>query len=155
MATEYGKRLRQARKHAKLNQTAAAKKTGIPQSTISTAERLGNGSGETPVYAKAYGVSAHWLATGEGEMAAQEAHSPAPDIQPTQTLESHLRGLSGYLAQLSEKGRVSAKLELAAFVDDPDRYVEAAVSIQAQINLANDSRDTSRPPKSTSSAKAG
>ena len=68
MATEYGTRLRAARKYAKLTQLAASKKTGIPQSTISTAERLGNGSSDTSVYAQAYGVSAHWITTGEGRM---------------------------------------------------------------------------------------
>lgn len=68
MATEYGARLRAARKHAGLTQVEASKKTGIPQSTISTAEREGQGSADTPVYAKAYGVDAHWLATGDGDM---------------------------------------------------------------------------------------
>lgn len=68
MSTEYGKRLRAARKHAKLTQQALSEATGIPQSTISTAERLGHGSADTPVYAKECGVDAHWLATGEGEM---------------------------------------------------------------------------------------
>lgn len=50
----------------------ASKATGIPQSTISTAEREGFGSPDTPVYARAYGVDAHWLATGEGEMLADQ-----------------------------------------------------------------------------------
>lgn len=68
MTTDYGKRLRAARKHAEMTQVELSKLTGIPQSTISTAERLGNGSAETPIYAKACGVDAHWLATGEGEM---------------------------------------------------------------------------------------
>jgi SOS-response transcriptional repressor LexA len=68
MATEYGSRLKKAREYAKLTQIEASKRTGIAQSTISTAERLGNGSSDTPVYAKAYGVSAHWLATGDGAM---------------------------------------------------------------------------------------
>ena len=68
MATEYGKRLKAARNHAKLTQKQAGDLTGIAQSTISTAENLGNGSADTPIYAKAYGVNAHWLATGEGSM---------------------------------------------------------------------------------------
>lgn len=68
MATEYGTRLRAARKYAKLTQLAASKKTGIPQSTISTAERLGNGSSDTSVYAQAYNVNPHWITTGEGRM---------------------------------------------------------------------------------------
>lgn len=70
MATEYGQRLRAARKHAGLTQEEAGRRTGIAQSTISTAERVGNGSADTPVYAKAYGVDAHWLATGKGAMLA-------------------------------------------------------------------------------------
>lgn len=68
MNSDYGLRLREARKHAGLTQVGLSKLTGIPQSTISTAERLGHGSAETPIYAKACGVDAHWLATGEGVM---------------------------------------------------------------------------------------
>lgn len=68
MATEYGSRLKLARKNARLTQAELSKKTGIPQSTISTAEREGYGSGETPVYAQACGVNALWLAKGHGEM---------------------------------------------------------------------------------------
>lgn len=67
MATEYGKRLRKARKDAKLTQEGLSKKTGIAQSTISTSEREGNGSGNTLVYAKVCGVDALWLATGNAE----------------------------------------------------------------------------------------
>lgn len=68
MATEYGTRLRQAREYANLTQVELGRRTGIAQTTISTAERLGNGSSDTSVYAKACGVDAHWLATGEGDM---------------------------------------------------------------------------------------
>lgn len=70
MATEYGMRLRAARKHANLTQVKLSELTGIAQSTISTAEREGHGSSETPVYAKVCGVDAHWLATGKGQMLA-------------------------------------------------------------------------------------
>jgi len=155
MATEYGKRLRQARKHAGLNQTAAAKKTGIPQSTISTAERLGNGSGDTPIYAKAYGVSAHWLATGEGVMT-DIAHAPPAiaSITPShQTLDACLRVLGVHLAQLSTKGKVHAKLALSALVDDPEDVEGACATIQAQIGLANEAVEIGRQPKFISSGK--
>ena len=77
MATEYGKRLRAARKHAGMTQVEASKATGIPQSTISTAEREGHGSADTPVYAKTYGVDAIWLATGEGEMCGSSSQGAA------------------------------------------------------------------------------
>lgn len=68
MTTEYGKRLRAARKHANLTQMKLSELTGIPQSSISTAERESKGSADTPVFAKACGIDAHWLATEEGEM---------------------------------------------------------------------------------------
>lgn len=68
MATEYGNRLKQARKYAGFTQQALSAKTGIAQSTISTAERQGHGSPDTPVYAAACGVNALWLATGDGNM---------------------------------------------------------------------------------------
>lgn len=74
MATEYGKRLRLARKESGFTQEAAALKTGIRQSTISTAEREGAGSAETPVYAEAYGVNALWLANGKGEKKPPMSH---------------------------------------------------------------------------------
>lgn len=85
MATEYGTRLRQARKHAGLNQLQLAKKTGIAQSTISSAERLGSGSTDNSVYAMACGVNAHWLETGEGDMlpATAAASITLPSITAT------------------------------------------------------------------------
>ena len=82
MATEYGARLRTARKYAKLTQIQASKASGIPQSTISTAEREGYGSADTPVYAKTYGVDAHWLATGEGQMLPYGGKAEASNVIP-------------------------------------------------------------------------
>lgn len=104
MATDYGHRLRQARKHAKLTQMKLSQLTKIPQSTISTAEREGQGSGETPVYAKACGVSALWLATGEGSMLDQ---TTATLTAPMLTVQA-----SGGPAQLSDYA-----LDLAARFD--------------------------------------
>lgn len=79
MATEYGMRLRAARKHANLTQVKLSELTGIAQSTILTAEREGHGSSDTPVYAKVCGVDAHWLATGTGDM----LPTPAPTNEPS------------------------------------------------------------------------
>lgn len=67
MATEYGKRLRSARKEAGLTQVKLSELTGVPQITISTAEREAQGSSDTSTYALYCGVSPHWLATGEGD----------------------------------------------------------------------------------------
>lgn len=82
MATEYGLRLRAARKHAQMTQVEASKASGIPQSTISTSERESHGSSETPVFAKLYGVDAHWLATGEGEMVPAGGRVEASNVTP-------------------------------------------------------------------------
>ena len=85
MATEYGTRLRAARKFAGLTQQELSKKTGIPQSTISTAERIGGGSAETVTYAQACGVAPNWLANGEGNMEVVPRLSanttPGPEIK--------------------------------------------------------------------------
>ncbi len=87
MSTDFGKRLRAARKHAGLTQVEAAEKVGTTQSTISSAERGAYSSRETVKYAIVYGVSATWLATGEGEMLAHSVHDTAP--QPY--LRSHVK----------------------------------------------------------------
>ena len=80
MATAYGVRLKIARINARMTQIQLAKITGIPQSTISTAEREGHGSRETPVYAQALGVSAFWLATGK-----DSPEDPEPVLPPCLT----------------------------------------------------------------------
>jgi transcriptional regulator with XRE-family HTH domain len=106
MATEYGSRLKQARKHASLTQIELSKKTGVPQSTISTAEREGYGSGETPVYARACGVNGLWLGTGEGDMLAS---TDAVDADPAQI---------NILPPTANKPVISfAAIELAAIFD--------------------------------------
>ena len=106
MSTDYGFRLRAARQLADLTQGELSKLTGIPQSTISTAERLGNGSSETPVYAKACGVDAHWLATGEGEMVPTNAppsikfnmgDDQPPLVHALESLDRHLKELAPVL----------------------------------------------------------
>lgn len=107
MATEYGKRLKQARKHAKLTQVALFEKTGIPQSTISTAEREGQGSRETAVYADACGVNALWLASGKGGMldgvAGQKTSAEIPHATPTSPEANPLaERRDRYIAELDE-----------------------------------------------------
>ena len=71
MATDYGKRLQLAMKNAGLNQKALIKATGMAQSSVSSAMNRGSGSADTPRLAMACGVSALWLANGEGEMLPQ------------------------------------------------------------------------------------
>lgn len=78
MTTEFGKRLKTARKHAKLTQVQLAKAAGIGQSTLAELEKSGFGSARVVSLAEACGVSATWLATGEGDMVEPKALIPIP-----------------------------------------------------------------------------
>lgn len=68
MTTEYGKRIRAARKHAKMTQAQLAEAIGASQSNLSDMEGKATGSRFTPMVAAVCKVSATWLATGEGDM---------------------------------------------------------------------------------------
>lgn len=141
MATDYGKRLKLARKNAGLTQAGLKKITGIPQSTISSAEIGGSGSSDTPVFAAALSVNALWLATGEGPMEPVKAQTAAqPVSQPGTAGEKAIARLSDdaieiaiWFDQLTDAGerlkvkRIvdSAVLQLRAkraadLVDKPD-----------------------------------
>lgn len=64
--TEFGQRLEAVRKAAGYSTRSLADAVGCPQSTLATAELSGNGSTYTARIAKACGVNAYWLETGEG-----------------------------------------------------------------------------------------
>jgi len=68
MSTDYGKRLKLARKHAQLTQKQLAPLAGITQSTLSELETIAHGSAFTAQLAAACGVNARWLATGDDQM---------------------------------------------------------------------------------------
>lgn len=67
--TDFGKRLYDSRKAAKLTQSALAEKVGISQGTLAELEKIGQGSAYTPQLAKACGVSPDWLASGASDAA--------------------------------------------------------------------------------------
>lgn len=70
MTSDFGKRLKEARKHAGLTQAQLAKKVGIGQSTIAELERSGQGSSYVPTMAVTMRVSPLWLEKGAGDMLA-------------------------------------------------------------------------------------
>ena len=113
MSSDYGRRLREARTHARLTQEKLSAKTGIPQTTISTAERNGQGSSDT-TYAKACGVDAHWLATGEGDMLPSVTTHSAPAVALTPILS-----LQTVLIDLEPAARERAGVLLGHLVKDP------------------------------------
>lgn len=97
MATEFGKRVKAARKHRKLAQHQLARAVGVSQGTVSEMETEFHSSSYTAQIAEVCGVSAHWLATGEGEMLPSITTaqirmtgidpSPPPDVLPLITWE--------------------------------------------------------------------
>ena len=68
MSTDFGKRIKTARKCAGLTQKELAGKINLAQPSLSHLENAGFASVFTVQIAEACGVDAHWLATGEGEM---------------------------------------------------------------------------------------
>jgi transcriptional regulator with XRE-family HTH domain len=134
MATEYGKRLKQARTNAGLTQEAASKKTGISQSTISTAERLGNGSAENHAYAIAYGVSPIWLATGEGPMH-YEAGSVSVE-RPSPTVAVALDAIEDACEKLNQEQRKELGSLLAMFVANPRESIKQVI-LETLCSVAN------------------
>lgn len=66
--TAFGERLVKARKRKGLTQTQLAKLVGMGQSTLTEAEKSGQGSSFTAQIAAACDVDELWLATGEGDM---------------------------------------------------------------------------------------
>jgi len=68
MSTDFGKRLKIARKHANLSQVQLAKAIGISQSSVAHLETEGHGSSHVHQIAMTCGVSTQWLSTGDGTM---------------------------------------------------------------------------------------
>lgn len=104
--TDFGKRLVQARKNAKLTQDQLCEKTGIAQSTLSEAENSAVGSKFTAQLAEALGVNPLWLSTGHGpkevgakaDLFAVPATTPIEDVQLDKSLKpSHLARELGLL----------------------------------------------------------
>lgn len=88
MPTDFGRRLKAARKHAKLTQKALAPLTGMSQSNLSDLENTAGGSSFTVQIAAACRVNAHWLATGEGDMLAGVTAQESLSVQPPTLAEA-------------------------------------------------------------------
>jgi transcriptional regulator with XRE-family HTH domain len=125
MTTEYGQRLKKARKHAGYTQVQLDEKTKIAQSTISTAEREGSGSNDA-LYADVCKVNALWLSTGYGEMLPAVSQSEITkgskhDATPSAArFEEILRVLAVALAQADHSDRNAAKAYLVDLCDRPE-----------------------------------
>lgn len=68
MSTDFGKRIKAARKHAGLTQQELATRIEIAQASLSHLENSAFSSAYTVQIATACGIDHDWLATGEGLM---------------------------------------------------------------------------------------
>lgn len=98
MATDFGSRVAQARKHAGFTQKQLAPLVGMSQSNLSELETIAFESGKTVQIACRCNVNACWLATGEGNMLDGVA-ATAPQIT---TLELSLKTLGEALAAVTD-----------------------------------------------------
>lgn len=113
--TEFGSRVIQARKNAGLTQHGLSAATGIKQSTIAEMEVSGQSSLMTPQIARACGVDAYWLATGEGPMLGRQADATNGDLQ----VEDALSVLGSALQRASKSARMAIEPLLASMASDP------------------------------------
>lgn len=79
--TEFGQRIKAARKKAKLTQDKLASLIGISQGTLSEMENEGHSSTYTVQIAQACGVDPTWLATGAGQMIRVEQNVTTPKVR--------------------------------------------------------------------------
>jgi transcriptional regulator with XRE-family HTH domain len=126
--TEYGARLYAARKHAKLTQTALAKSAGMSQSGYAEAETTGLTSTYTAQLAAACGVSAQWLATGEGQMVSDGTELPPESDQ----LKTALGVLTKALQKADKNTRIALEPLLASMANEPE---DAAQKSQLILRL--------------------
>lgn len=90
MSTDFGKRLKAARRFAGLTQRKLAALVGMAQTSLSEAETRGHGSTFTYQLAIACGINPNWLATGDGEMILDTAPAVVRE-QPGNYAENNYR----------------------------------------------------------------
>ena len=114
--TEFGARIRLARKHAGLTQTQLAPRVGMSQSNLSDLETVCHSSGMTIQIAAACGVNPHWLATGEGEML---GGSTVP-VANFGTFEAAIDLLAQALDAMPDDQRDRVEQRMRTFIQAPD-----------------------------------
>jgi transcriptional regulator with XRE-family HTH domain len=135
MATDFGKRLKEARKHAGLRQTQLAKLAGMSQSNVSELENTAFGSVATMQLALCCGVNPNWLATGEGSMLdALLVSEPTPGYAPS--LGSLVVELGRMLRALDDVSRKPIGQLLNDVALQPDRAEQIAAMIEALLSAS-------------------
>lgn len=118
--TDFGRRLKDARLAAGMTQAYVCKRLGFSQGTLAELESTSLSSALTPQLANLYGVSALWLASGEGERLAAEPNDAdeAALLQAFRSLKqgsrervqavAFLRGMAAVAAPAGPPGKQQA-----------------------------------------------
>lgn len=132
MATDFGKRVAQARDHAGLTQEDLCKRIGMAQSTLAAAENTGHGSRMTVQLAVACGVNPIWLAMGDGEMLDPLIVRPVKPAAPSiaVTLEHALALLVKTLGELRGLNLDVARTALHKLIDHPEVLDDALNAVR-------------------------
>lgn len=135
MDAEFGNRLRQCRKAAGLTQTQLGERAGVKQGTISKIERgEQDESAKVPLLADVLGVSASWLATGEGPRSVTElAASVSAAVTATGTIQQNVRSAPAFRGKIPVISSVQAGNLTEVFDNfqpgDADEWIEASVPV--------------------------
>lgn len=156
--TDFGERLRAARRHAKMSQTQLGDAVGLAQSTIAEAEKTHHGSSKTAQIAAATGVSATWLATGEGDMLDTQSRTreqapkyadPQPatalTIQPQPSIYSVIVALGRLLEEQDHLSRIAAAPLLQRLAEHPGETDEIARQVQRILTAQGNTTPASSP----------
>lgn len=166
VGTEFGERLRAARRYAKLSQVQLGRAVGLAQSTIAEAERKHEGSSKTAQIAAVTGVSATWLATGEGAMTETQHRieekkaiygvapppPPAVAIQPQPSIYSVILALGRLLAEQDHLSRIAAAPLLQRLAEHPGETDEIARQVQRILSAQGNTTPASSPSQGAQNA---
>jgi transcriptional regulator with XRE-family HTH domain len=133
--TDFGQRLFDARKGARLTQSALAKLVGMGQSTLTEAETIAHGSSYTAQLAQATGVRAEWLAAGTGAMyppKPAKAVTAEPTTRPGVLSEAEHLLLQNF-RDLPDPDQAELAAEIEARAEKARGYIQKVLRGQAAL----------------------
>lgn len=140
MGTDYGKRLKKARKHAGFTQKQLGPMVGMSQSNLSDLENTAYSSGYTAQLAAACNVDAQWLAVGDGEMTIGPATQAAAAHNPPATdLAAALATVLAALVAAPPLRWAAIRAQLDWVVEHPE-MLDAAVPEMMHLITARTSK---------------
>lgn len=148
--TEFGKRLKQARKHRRMTQMQLADGIGVVQSTIGAAERYGEGSRFTTQMAAFLRVNPTWLATGQGGMLDgldEQDDREMQAVQPAARLDDDrvYDAIRWFADQIRDRQRKKAALARCIHVMNVALLEESQTQMQGAAGVPEQAQATTTP----------